>query len=192
MDRPLGGLRDALPVACRAVEHELHRVASPGLALHCAPELASFASAHASVTMRAALSGGPVTFGILRAILEPASPAVLAAALDWLARKPGAWRDAEQAWEAARQYDGEIPGVPAETWDELRVGVLRRVLDTFSRDDEPAAEAACEDEALLWTDQGWSVIEQDAPEWSTRARFLRSYALRANQTAARFAASLRP
>jgi hypothetical protein len=142
--------------------------------------------------MEAALSGGPVTFGLLKALLEPGSPVVLSAALDWLARKPGAWRDAEQAWEAARQYDGELPGVPAATWNDLRIGVLRRVLDTFSRDDESTRVAACEDAALLWTDQGWSVIDQDAPEWNSRARILRSYAPLADATAARFAASLRP
>ena len=189
---PARGCRHEVPMSvCRAVERELYRLPSlRGRTLQCGPELQTFAAAHASVGLRELFAGGPVTLGLLRALLDGGSAPALAAALDWLGLRPGAWLDAQRAWEASRQYEGELSNLPATTWPDFRTAVFRRALEAFSRETETGIVAACEDAGIMWTTDGWEVISRDAQDWSQRASFLPSVAWRADGPVDRLVDSL--
>jgi hypothetical protein len=174
--RRFGDVSRALAGGCQALERELSRVSSPqARSLRCGPDLSAFAEAHASVPLDRFLSGGPETLALVRALLDDGSDPALAAAMDWLALRPGNWLDAQRDWEASRTYDGELPGLPAGTWSDFRVAVFRRMLDMFSRSAETdGPQAACEDAGVLWEArrEGWGVIHRDDLEWPSRTRLL--------------------
>jgi hypothetical protein len=96
--------------------------------------------------------------------------------MDWLALRPGNWLDAQHDWEASRTYDGELPGLPAATWNDFRTAVFRRLLDLFSQSAIAGdLRTACRDAGILWEKQGrWGVIERDGAEWEARTRLLPS------------------
>src|SRR5262249_6775140 len=126
--RPLRDVRHALPAACEAIERAFARGRrSNGRALRCGPDVEALADAHAGDSLGEVFSDGSLRFGLLRALLDGGAPGALDAALDWLALRPGPWVEAQQSWEAARRYDGELPALPAATWREFEVALFKRV-----------------------------------------------------------------
>src|SRR5262249_44357926 len=148
-----------------------------GHLLRCGPDIESFAAAHPAVTLGEVFSRGPeaLRFGLLRALLDDGAQDALAAVVASPPPGQGSWHEAQQLWEASRQFDGELPALPATRWREFQIAVLRRLLDVVSTGREPALETACEGETIAWTMGAWAVIPRGAPVFPAPSPLLQPF-----------------